>query len=160
MNSSLFDKVAELNKIMNKRYKIYQVDSFTNDKFCGNPAGVVSNADGLTDEQMQKIARELNNSETAFIFSPNFSDHDVWVRFFTPTVEVPSCGHATIAAHYVRAIENNLPFTDKFIFKAKQGEAIGRPGIVEVEVQIKEKNPAKVKIGGNAVIVYESEILI
>ncbi|WP_331463166.1 PhzF family phenazine biosynthesis isomerase [Konateibacter massiliensis] len=85
-----------------KKYRVYQVDSFTRQRFHGNPAGVVSNADGLTEDQMQRIARELNNSETAFIFSPNSDDHDVEVRFFTPTTEVPLCGHATIAAHYVR----------------------------------------------------------
>ena len=53
-----------------KTYKIYQVDSFTRDRFHGNPAGVVPDAKGLTDEQMLSIARELNNSETAFIFEP------------------------------------------------------------------------------------------
>lgn len=90
------------------RYRIYQIDAFTKKQFEGNPAGVVANADGLTDSQMQAIARELNNSETAFILSPTAPDHDVWIRFFTPTTEVPSCGHATIAAHYVRAIEHDL----------------------------------------------------
>jgi len=92
-----------------KTYRIYQIDAFTRERFKGNPAGVVPNADGLTEAQMQTIARELNNSETAFIFSPNAPDHDVRIRFFTPTTEVPSCGHATISAHYVRALENNLP---------------------------------------------------
>jgi len=87
------------------KYKLYQVDVFTKNRYEGNPAGVVPNADGLTDCQMQQIARELNNSETAFIFPPEGPDHDVRVRFFTPTVEVPSCGHATVAAHYVRAHE-------------------------------------------------------
>lgn len=91
------------------RYRLYQVDSFTTERFQGNPAGVVPNADGLTGPQMQAIARELNNSETAFIHPPDAPDHDVAVRFFTPTTEVPSCGHATIAAHYVRAVENSLP---------------------------------------------------
>jgi len=89
-------------------YRLYQVDAFTRKRFEGNPAGVVANADGLTDSQMQVIARELNNAETAFILSPTATDHEVWVRFFTPTTEVPSCGHATISAHYVRAIENRL----------------------------------------------------
>ena len=89
-------------------YRVYQVDAFTKNRFEGNPAGVVSNADGLSDSQMQTIARELNNAETAFILSPTATDHDVWVRFFTPTTEVPSCGHATISAHYVRAVENKL----------------------------------------------------
>lgn len=92
-----------------KTYRIYQVDAFTTKRFGGNPAGVVPNADGLTEAQMQALARELNNSETAFILSPNAPDHDVRIRFFTPTIEVPSCGHATIAAHYVRAIEQRLP---------------------------------------------------
>jgi PhzF family phenazine biosynthesis protein len=92
-----------------KTYRIYQIDAFTKERFKGNPAGVVPNADGLSDSQMQAIARELNNAETAFILSPTASDHDVWIRFFTPTTEVPSCGHATISAHYVRAIENKLP---------------------------------------------------
>lgn len=90
-----------------KSYRIYQVDSFTKERFHGNPAGVVPNAEGLTDEQMQKIARELNNSETAFIFESDSSDYDMEVRFFTPTTEVPICGHATIAAHYVYAKENH-----------------------------------------------------
>jgi PhzF family phenazine biosynthesis protein len=92
-----------------KRYRVYQIDAFTTERFKGNPAGVVSDADGLTELQMQEIARELNNSETAFILPPSSSDHDVWIRFFTPTTEVPSCGHATISAHYVRALEHRLP---------------------------------------------------
>ncbi len=91
-----------------KTYKVYQVDAFTSKKFKGNPAGVVTNAEGLSDGDMQCVARELNNSETAFIFPPDDTTHDVKLRYFTPTTEVPSCGHATIAAHYVRAIENQL----------------------------------------------------
>lgn len=86
-------------------HRLYQVDSFTTEKFAGNPAGVVSHADGLTEEQMQKIAREMNCSETAFVLSPEAKDHDARIRFFTPTTEVPICGHATVAAIYVRAME-------------------------------------------------------
>lgn len=114
-----------------KEYRIYQVDSFTKNKFHGNPAGVVSNADGLTDEQMQRIARELNNSETAFIFESNSPEYDVEVRFFTPTTEVPICGHATIAAHYIYALEH----------KAESGRIIQKTkaGILPVDV-IKEKD--------------------
>ena len=93
---------------MARKYNLYQIDSFTKEKFVGNPAGVITNADGLTSDEMQKIARELNNSETAFIFSSNNTEYDVQTRFFTPTNEVPICGHATIAAHYARAIENKL----------------------------------------------------
>lgn len=110
-------------------YEVYQVDSFTRTRFRGNPAGVVPHADGLSDQHMQDIARELNNSETAFIMSPNTQSteeigeqgarlYDVEVRFFTPTTEVPLCGHATIAAHYVRALEGT---TGHIIQKTKAG---------------------------------------
>jgi len=101
--------LRELKRLIMAQYRLYQVDAFTTERFAGNPAGVIANADGLTDRQMQAIARELNNSETAFVCEPQHADHDVWVRFFTPTTEVPSCGHATIAAHHVRAVENALP---------------------------------------------------
>ncbi|MCL2853090.1 MAG: PhzF family isomerase [Defluviitaleaceae bacterium] len=90
-------------------YKIYQVDSFTKEVLSGNPAGVVTNAEGLDEGTMVRIARELNNSETAFIFPGKKDKYDVFVRFFTPVCEVPICGHATIAAHYVRAREMSLP---------------------------------------------------
>ncbi|NML69742.1 PhzF family isomerase [Chryseobacterium sp. RP-3-3] len=91
-----------------KNTLIYQIDSFTTEKFKGNPAGVVLNADGLSDENMQAIAKELNNSETAFIFSPADDESDYMIRYFTPSIEVPSCGHATIAALYAKALEDNL----------------------------------------------------
>lgn len=75
--------------------QIKQVDAFTNQPFGGNPAGVVTAAASLNDAFMQKIAREMNLSETAFV-SPS-SVADFKVRFFTPRAEVDLCGHATIA---------------------------------------------------------------
>ena len=93
---------------MSRKFTLYQVDAFTKEKLSGNPAGVVTNAALLTEDEMQRIAREMNKSETAFILPPEDSSHDVRVRFFTPLHEVPLCGHATIAAHYVRALENKL----------------------------------------------------
>ncbi len=91
-----------------KQYTIYQIDAFTNEKFKGNPAGVVVNADGLSENQMRAIARELNNSETAFLFRPDDNTCDGIIRYFTPTIEVPTCGHATIAAMYAKAIEEEI----------------------------------------------------
>ena len=93
---------------MKRSYAVYQVDAFTKEKLSGNPAGVVLDARGLTDEEMRRIARELNNSETAFILPGKPGEYDVQVRFFTPAKEVPVCGHATIASHYVRAMELGL----------------------------------------------------
>ena len=91
-----------------KDYIFYQIDAFTKTKLQGNPAGVIVNADGLTEIQMQQIAREINNSETAFLFSPSDQSHDGVIRYFTPGTEVPTCGHATIAAMYAKALHENL----------------------------------------------------
>lgn len=91
-----------------KRLILYQVDAFTKVKLQGNSAGVVVNADGLRDDEMQAIARELNNSETAFLFKPENNEYDVGIRYFTPTWEVPICGHASIASMYAKALEEDL----------------------------------------------------
>jgi PhzF family phenazine biosynthesis protein len=91
-----------------QKYTIYQIDAFTKSKFKGNPAGVVTNADDLSDDQMQIIARELNNSETAFLFLSDDANCDGIIRYFTPRVEVPTCGHATIAAMYAKTLEEGL----------------------------------------------------
>lgn len=65
--------------------RVYQIDAFTRERYQGNPAGVVANAAGLGDDHVQLIARELNNSETAFVLPAEGPGHDVRVRFFTPT---------------------------------------------------------------------------
>jgi PhzF family phenazine biosynthesis protein len=109
-----------------KKLITYQIDSFTKEKFKGNPAGVVLNADGLSDGQMQLIARELNNSETAFLISPDDNDCDGLIRYFTPKTEVPTCGHATIAAMYAKALEENL---DSCVLRMKT-----RIGILPFEI--------------------------
>ncbi len=79
--------------------RILQVDAFTDEPLAGNPAGVVPEADRLTDEQMQAIARELALSETAFLRSSDDADADRRIRYFTPTQEVDLCGHATIGSY-------------------------------------------------------------
>jgi PhzF family phenazine biosynthesis protein len=89
--------------------RLFQVDAFTRVPFTGNAAGVVLGGGHLPPETMQAIARELNNSETAFLLEPRSDDHEVFIRYFTPTLEVPICGHATIAAHYVRSRLLGLP---------------------------------------------------
>ncbi|MFB6270237.1 MAG: PhzF family phenazine biosynthesis protein, partial [Halobacterium sp.] len=73
------------------------VDAFTREPCAGNAAGVVPDADDLTDDQMQSIAAELGASETAFVRESG--DADRRVRYFSPTTEVDLCGHATIASH-------------------------------------------------------------
>ncbi|MFV8827901.1 PhzF family phenazine biosynthesis protein [Alkalihalobacterium sp. APHAB7] len=89
-----------------KEIQVYHVDAFTNEPFGGNPAGVVPDATQLTEDEMQKIARELNLSETAFLMTIEDKDVDFRVRFFTPTQEIDFCGHATLAAAWTMATEH------------------------------------------------------
>lgn len=74
------------------------VDAFADRPYTGNPAGVILNADGLYDAQMQAIAAEINASETAFLLGRDDPQRPPRIRWFTPTVEVGFCGHATLAA--------------------------------------------------------------
>ena len=91
-----------------RRCRLFHVDAFTRQRFCGNPAIVVLDADSLTADEMQTIATEVNG-ETAFVLESEASDHDMKVKYFTPRHEVPFVGHATIAAQYVRAKTDGRP---------------------------------------------------
>ena len=86
-------------------YEIRIVDSFTTERYAGNPCGVVTHAEGLAPEQMQVVARELNLSETAFAMPSEVADFRV--RFFTPRKEIPLAGHPTIATMHA-LVEDGL----------------------------------------------------
>jgi PhzF family phenazine biosynthesis protein len=79
--------------------KFFQVDAFTKNYRGGNPAGVVFQAEFLTDSQMQSLASRAAFSETAFILESQTADHRL--RFFTPRQEVGICAHATMAAYHL-----------------------------------------------------------
>lgn len=80
------------------KYSIYQVDAFADKVFQGNPAAVCPLDEWIDDQIMQQIAMENNLAETAFYVKRN----DVFeIRWFTPTIEVDLCGHATLASAYV-----------------------------------------------------------
>lgn len=78
--------------------KIFQVDAFTKKPFAGNPAAVCILPEAASEEWMQKVAREMNLSETAFLVK---RDDGYNLRWFTPAVEVELCGHATLASAHV-----------------------------------------------------------
>ncbi|HEY4366879.1 MAG TPA: PhzF family phenazine biosynthesis isomerase [Steroidobacteraceae bacterium] len=109
----------------NRRCRLFHVDAFTRQRFCGNPAIVVLDADHLTEEQMQTIAAEVNG-ETAFVLEAESGDHDMQVKFFTPNHPVPFVGHATIAAQYVRAKTEGV--------KAGRLRQRSGAGILDIEV--------------------------
>jgi PhzF family phenazine biosynthesis protein len=88
---------------MGARVRVFQVDAFTTQRFCGNPAGVVLDAEHLSEQDMRALARELNTGDCAFVLPADGPDHDLRVRFFTPRAEAAFVGHATLAAHAVLA---------------------------------------------------------
>jgi trans-2,3-dihydro-3-hydroxyanthranilate isomerase len=88
--------------------KFYQADVFTSQPFGGNPVAVFPDANGLTDEQLQKIAREMNLSETVFVFPPSDPAAIVRLRIFTPTQEIPFAGHPVVGAMYVLAHSGSI----------------------------------------------------
>jgi PhzF family phenazine biosynthesis protein len=79
--------------------RIYQVDSFTNEPFKGNPAGVCILEEPANEAWMQHVAAEMNVAETAFVRKRRDGDYDL--RWFTPAVEVELCGHATLATAHI-----------------------------------------------------------
>lgn len=83
-----------------KKIETYIVDSFTDQPFKGNPAGVCILKSKLSDSEMLSIAKELGLSETAFIGELN-ENNEYPIRFFSPVMEIPLCGHATLAASKV-----------------------------------------------------------
>lgn len=103
----------------------YHVDAFTSGVFGGNPAGVCRVSPGLPDDLLQKIAAENNLSETAFISG---SEDGVYgLRWFTPTMEVDLCGHATLAAaHVLWRHESDIKpsVEDKITFHTRSGALI------------------------------------
>jgi PhzF family phenazine biosynthesis protein len=106
--------------------QLFQIDAFTREVFAGNPAGVVLGGESLKDAEMQAIARELNNSDTAFPLPPSGPDHDLHVRFFTPIREAAFVGHATVAVHVARLATGET--------KPGRVRQKARAGIYEVDV--------------------------
>jgi PhzF family phenazine biosynthesis protein len=102
--------------------QIFIIDAFTKFAFQGNPAATVLVQAPVSDRLMQKIAAEMNLSETAFAqeISPNYFH----LRWFTPTQEVNLCGHATLAmAHYLKQI-NAVDISSILKFKTRSGELV------------------------------------
>lgn len=99
---------------------IYQIDAFTDRLFSGNPAAVVPLESWISDEAMLQIAAENNLAETAFYIPTENAFH---IRWFTPTIEVDLCGHATLAAAYV--IFKILNYEgDSITFQSRSGDLV------------------------------------
>lgn len=81
-----------------KTINVFHYDAFTNKPNMGNPAGIVLEADGLTEEDMQRIAEKVGFNETSFVLSSEVAD--IRVRYFTPGFEMDLCGHGTVGTIY------------------------------------------------------------
>jgi trans-2,3-dihydro-3-hydroxyanthranilate isomerase len=91
------------------RYRYHTCDVFTEQRFGGNPLAVLPEAAGLSSEQMQRIAREFNYSETTFVLPPEDPAHTRKVRIFTPGTEIPFAGHPNVGTAFVLAAIGALP---------------------------------------------------
>ena len=89
-------------------YAYVVADAFTDTPLCGNPVAVFTDAEGLSARDMQRIARELNLSETTFVFPPH-GDGDYHVRIFTPVNELPFAGHPTLGTAAVLGQTHGRP---------------------------------------------------
>ena len=103
---------------MAKKINIFQIDAFADKPFEGNPAGVAL-GDGLTKEEMQFIAREMNLAETAFLSKSDKADYNL--RWFTPKMEVELCGHATIASLHFLNEKNRIKNNSEIKFDTLSG---------------------------------------
>jgi PhzF family phenazine biosynthesis protein len=111
----------------------YIVDAFTREPFGGNPAAVVLDAHGLSDELMQKIAMEFNLSETTFVLPPTVEGADLRFRWFTPLSEVRMCGHATIGGVHVLLEAGRLTWQDEGMRAVLKIETLS--GVLDVTVE-------------------------
>lgn len=124
--------------------KIWSVDAFADRAFEGNPAAVVPLAAWLPDDLMQSIAAENNLSETAFFVpEPARGPGHYHLRWFTPAVEVPLCGHATLASAFVTFEFLRVP-QDRLVFRTLSGDLVltrGPQGLISMDLPAFDATP-------------------
>jgi PhzF family phenazine biosynthesis protein len=118
---------------------LFIVDAFTSKPFRGNPAAVCLLEKSLPDESLQLIAREMNLSETAFPL-PRTGPAEYSLRWFTPTTEVPLCGHATLASAKVLFDEVKIK-ADVIRFQTMTGELLARRGKHGIALDFPKEEP-------------------
>lgn len=125
---------------------IFKVDSFTEKPFAGNPAGVCIMPGPGDEAWMRSIAREMNLSETAFLYGEN----DLFnLRWFTPVAEVELCGHATLASAHILWETGILGPEEQARFQTKSGllTAARNHGMIELDFPAKPEEPAEAPKG-------------
>lgn len=126
-------------------YPFLQLDVFTDEAFAGNPLAVFPEAEGLSDEVMMKIAREMNLSETVFVFKPDGANTDVLrrLRIFTPAREVPFAGHPIVGTWNALARQGVVPLPDGGNGWQRIHHEVGI-GVLPVDIEFKDGQPVQV----------------
>lgn len=118
-----------------RKYRFLHVDVFTEVRFGGNQLAVFVNGESLSTEEMQKIAFEMNFSETTFILPPESAEANWKVRIFTPRSEIPFAGHPTLGTAYVLVQEGMVELKEpKTTINLEMGV-----GIIPVELDVANK---------------------
>jgi trans-2,3-dihydro-3-hydroxyanthranilate isomerase len=124
-------------------YDFFQLDVFTDRAFAGNPLAVFPKAEGLSDERMQQIAREMNLSETVFVLPSENEEVLRRLRIFTPSSELPFAGHPIAGAWYCLAREGVVPLPENGNGWVRIKHEVGI-GILPVDIDFKDGEPARV----------------
>jgi trans-2,3-dihydro-3-hydroxyanthranilate isomerase len=123
-------------------FQFFQLDVFTDKTFCGNPLAVFPDGTGISPEQMQQIAREMNLSETVFVLPSERAEALRRLRIFTPTKELPIAGHPVVGTWNLLArlgFIENLPLNGAIEIQHELGV-----GVLPVEIAFADGQPVKV----------------
>jgi PhzF family phenazine biosynthesis protein len=119
-------------------FPLYIVDAFTKERFKGNPAAICFLEQPQSESWMQQVAAEMNLSETAFVVS---GEESYGLRWFTPTVEVDLCGHATLATAHILWESGRLPHGEPARFMTKSGLLTAKLGGDGIEMDFPAEPP-------------------
>jgi trans-2,3-dihydro-3-hydroxyanthranilate isomerase len=121
-------------------HRFYTLDVFTNNRFEGNPLAVFTDGDGLSDDQMLAIAREMNLSETVFVQKPTEEEALARLRIFTTKEELKLAGHPVIGTWFLLAELGVVPAQDGGVHVLQETGA----GVLPVEIRFKDGRPQRV----------------
>ncbi|MDD8001599.1 PhzF family phenazine biosynthesis isomerase [Bacillus cereus] len=120
-----------------KTINVFHYDAFTNKPNMGNPAGIVLDADRLTEEEMQRIAEKVGFNETTFVLSSEVGD--IRMRYFTPGFEMDLCGHGTVGTLYALREKGLLEEKSNLTIEAKAG-------ILPIQIGVNENGETFIKM--------------
>lgn len=135
-------------------FSYHLIDAFTSEAFAGNPAAVYLLESWPNDAWLTRVAREMNQSETAFLVR---CGDGLGLRWFTPKVEVDLCGHATLASAHMLYAEGQVPRQEPINFETRSGilTAKRRGELIELDFPLLTEQPAKAPTGLSAALGVE-----